>query len=212
MPELVSTIGVAVVVFASTNVDDLMLLAAFFAEPNIKTKTIVAGQFLGIGTLVIASAVAGGAAVLIPDAYTALLGLVPFALGLRRLWLLCAERRRSARTPEARRDDTNSISDAAYPADRTGLSQLFAVAGVTVANGADNLGVYIPLFASEPGTIPLYVVVFAGMTALWCLAAHALVNNKIVGQHVRRAGGVMLPFVLVALGLWILKDARRLVH
>lgn len=212
MPELVSTIGVAVVVFASTNVDDLMLLAAFFADPSIETKTVVAGQFFGIGTLVIASAVAGGAAVLIPDTYIALLGIVPLALGVQRLWLLWVKRRLSAQIGQGQWNDVRAPVEAAYPTHRNGLSQLFAVAGVTVSNGGDNLGVYIPLFATAPRTIPLYVAVFAGMTALWCLAAHALVNNPIIGQHVRRLGAVVLPFVLVALGFWILKDARPLLR
>ena len=71
---------------------------------------------------------------------------------------------------------------------------------------------YIPLFANAPRTIPLYVVVFALMTALWCLAGYVFTNNRVIGAHVRRYGPVALPFVLIALGLWILSGARVLLH
>jgi cadmium resistance protein CadD (predicted permease) len=91
-------------------------------------------------------------------------------------------------------------------------SQVLAVAGVTVANGGDNLGVYIPLFASATGMIPLYVALVAAMTALWCSLGYLLVHNRLLGQHICRYGRVVLPFVLIALGLHILSGARVLLH
>ncbi|HEX8906374.1 MAG TPA: cadmium resistance transporter, partial [Longimicrobiaceae bacterium] len=87
-------------------------------------------------------------------------------------------------------------------------SQALAVAAVTVANGGDNLGVYIPLFASAPGAIPVYAAIFAVMTALWCWAGHRLVRIPWIGDRLRRYGHVLLPLVLIALGLWILSGAR----
>jgi cadmium resistance protein CadD (predicted permease) len=81
---------------------------------------------------------------------------------------------------------------------------------VTIANGGDNLGVYIPLFASDVGMVPFYAGVFAALTAVWCLAGYLLVQNRLIGPQVRRFGHLALPFVLVALGLWILADARVL--
>ena len=89
-------------------------------------------------------------------------------------------------------------------------SQVFAVAGVTVANGGDNLGVYIPLFAGVPRLMPLYAAVFAAMTALWCFAAYRIVQNRVIGTQLRRYGHVTLPTVLIALGLWILSGAHVL--
>ena len=40
MTTLTSTVGVAIVVFASTNIDDILLLAAFFADPRLKPQTV----------------------------------------------------------------------------------------------------------------------------------------------------------------------------
>jgi cadmium resistance protein CadD (predicted permease) len=67
--------------------------------------------------------------------------------------------------------------------------------------------VYIPLFAKNPKSIGMYAVLFALMTAIWCALGYALVNNSVAGQHVRRYGHVLLPFVLVGPGLYILSDA-----
>jgi cadmium resistance protein CadD (predicted permease) len=55
---------------------------------------VVVGQFLGIGILVLASAIVGAAALVVPDGYTARLGAVPLALGFRKLWQRWGERRR----------------------------------------------------------------------------------------------------------------------
>ena len=89
---------------------------------------------------------------------------------------------------------------------------MLAVAGVTASNGGDNLSVYIPLFASAIGAIPFYVVIFAAMTALWCGIGYGLVNNRWLAKHIRRYGHILLPFVLVGLGIYILSGALVLIH
>jgi len=203
MAASLTLIGISTTVFVSTNIDDIFLLAAFFADPHLRARAIVAGQFLGIGVLVLGSVLASVAALAIPEGYTALLGVMPLILGVRKLRELM--RAREASAPEEAQAEA-----AEQRMERRTHSQVLAVAGVTVANGGDNLGVYIPLFASEPRAIPVHVGVFAVMTALWCLAGHSLVKNRLLGEHIRRYGHVVLPFVLIGLGLYILAGARVL--
>jgi len=203
--DLPAALGVATVVFASTNVDDVFLLAAFFADPRLRRRSIVLGQFLGIGALVAASAAAACASLAVPDGYPALLGVVPLALGLHKLWRI----RRSDRSEGGDNEGTDGDEQALS---RSGRAQALTVAAVTIANGGDNLGVYIPLFAKDVSMVPFYVGVFGALTALWCLAGYLLVQHRLVGAQVRRYGHVALPFVLVALGLWILADARVLLQ
>lgn len=197
MIDALERLGVSALVFASTNVDDILLLAAFFADPRMRPRAVVAGQFLGIGTLVAASAIVALAALVVPDGYPALLGVVPLALGVKKL-------------VELRRGDAHEDDDLAQRAITSCASQIVAVAGVTIANGGDNLGVYVPLFAHEPAQIPFYGAVFAVLTALWCYAGFYLVRHRAIGALVRRFGRGALPFVLIALGSWILCDARVL--
>jgi cadmium resistance protein CadD (predicted permease) len=203
MAALLSLVGLSAAVFVATNVDDLFLLAVFFADPHLRPRAVVAGQFLGIAALVAASSVAALAALAVPDGYTGLLGLLPLALGLHALARLV--RRRGGAEEEAEEDEA-----AEARLERRTHSQALAVAGVTVANGGDNLGVYIPLFAKDPGAIAWHALVFAVLTGLWCLLGHALVRQRVLGDVLRRSGHVLLPLVLLLLGLVILWDARVL--
>jgi cadmium resistance protein CadD (predicted permease) len=82
----------AVLLFASTNIDDIVLLSVLFADPQLQPRAVVLGQFLGIGTLVLISAPAGMAAGAVPAGWTALLGVVPLAIGLRKLFKLVRAR------------------------------------------------------------------------------------------------------------------------
>ena len=91
-----------------------------------------------------------------------------------------------------------------------GRSQVLTVASVTLANGGNNLGVYVPLFAANRHIIAIYAAVFAGRTGLWCLLGWKLVNNRIFGEKLRRYGQAILPVVLIALGAHILYGSRVL--
>ncbi len=192
MEEIVAALGVAVVVFASTNVDDILLLAALFSDPSFKPRQVIAGQFIGITALVALSMVGAWLTFAVPPGWIGLLGLAPFVLGVGGLWKLY----RPSKKEDS--DETPAV---------TPRSRVLAVASVTFANGGDNLGVYIPLFSRARRLIPAYVAVFAVMTAVWCVAGYYLVKNPLVGDRIGRYGRIALPFVLIGLGLWILSDA-----
>jgi cadmium resistance protein CadD (predicted permease) len=199
-----STIVIGVALFASTNIDDIFLLSAFFADRHLAARNVVWGQFLGIGALTAASAAAAMASVVIPDGWTALLGVVPLVLGIRKLWQL--------RAGVHEEESSKGVRDREQVLERRSHSQVLAVAGVTIANGGDNLAVYIPVFASSLWTIPIHMLTFAVMTALWCIAGYALVNNALIGERIRRYGHIVLPAVLIAIGAWILRGASVLVR
>src|SRR5262245_14805097 len=63
---LASSIGIAVIVYASTNIDDLLILAVFFADPRVHVGAVVAGRFIGLAALVLASGAAALLALVIP--------------------------------------------------------------------------------------------------------------------------------------------------
>lgn len=200
MEQVLTAVGVAIVVFASTNVDDIFLLSAFFSDARFTPRQVVTGQLLGIAALVVASVVCSLLAFVVPEGWIGLLGVAPLALGLRGLWEL--------RPGAAREGDEGAAEE---PRAQVAGSRVLAVAAVTVANGGDNLGVYIPLFSSAPRLVPFYAAVFAVMTGVWCALGFYLVNNPWIGDRVRRYGRIALPFVLIGLGLWILSGAIVLV-
>ena len=207
MPEgIASLVGIATVVYASTNLDDLLVLAVFFADPRVRIGAVVAGRFAALAVLVLASSAAALLALAIPAEWVALLGFVPLLLGLRLLLALFRKE-----------DDDEGEEDQATAqvrnASRSGFArQVLAVTGVSLANDGDNLGVYIPIFAATPSAIPTYVAVFAVMTVVFCALGYLLVNNPLIGRAIRRYGDVLLPLVLIPLGLFILYDAAPLLQ
>ena len=197
-----SDVGIGIAAFVSTDIDDLFLLAAFFADTRLHRLSIVIGQYLGIGALVLISAVAASLALTIPDAWLALLGLVPLLMGLARLRAL-----RVSAADTAGNSDVRRIQEQEHTAERRlGLPAL-GVASVTIANGGDNVAVYVPLFATTFEAIATYALTFAVMTGAWCTLGYLLVNNNVLGTAIRRYGHVILPIVLIALGLYIVSDA-----
>jgi cadmium resistance protein CadD (predicted permease) len=157
--------------------------------------------------LVLASALAALFALALPEGWVALLGVVPLLLGLRRLLAL-----RTDTVGGEGGDEQHRIQDQEHKTERRLRSQALAVASVTVANGADNVGVYVPLFATAIEAIPTYALTFAVMTGVWCALGYLLVNNRILGGAIGRYAHVVLPIVLIALGAYILSGALVLIR
>ena len=86
-------------------------------------------------------------------------------------------------------------------------SEAVLAALLTLANGGDNLSVYIPLFAVQRVFVPLYVTVFGVMTAIWCWFGYLLTNQRLVRDKLKRNAGMIVPWVLIALGLKVLLEA-----
>ncbi|MBB6488081.1 cadmium resistance transporter [Rhizobium lusitanum] len=199
MDHLLGALGVAIVVFASTDVDDLFVLLGFFADPKFRVRQIIIGQYLGIAALFGFSVLASLLVFVVPAAYIGLLGLAPIYFGLKRLWEIW-----------------NGIDTDDNPEDHekasAGHGNIVAVALVTIANGGDNISVYTPLFATRSAyEILAFGCVFAALTAVWLGVAHALVNHPKLGAPIRRHGYRVVPFVLIAIGVLILYEAGTVV-
>jgi cadmium resistance transport/sequestration family protein len=187
---LLSAVLTGVASFAATNVDDIFLLMLFFSQVDEKFRAwhIVAGQYMGFAALVGLSLLGSLGALVIPGEWVGLLGVVPIYLGVRALLALRGDRGESGGP--------------------VGVSGAWGVAAVTFANGADNLGVYVPLFAGAgPARTGVIVFVFFVLVALWCFAGHRLGSHPAVAEKIDRYGHVVVPFVLMALGVYILLEA-----
>lgn len=188
----------ATLLFVSTNVDDLFILLAFLSDATISAKSVVVGQFLGIATLFAVSVGCVIAAHTLPLKYIGLLGFAPILFGATRFLRLFR-----------RRADTNESLERKLSA-----SGALAVALVTIANGGDNITVYVPAFSVHSrGQIAIFGLVFLLLTGVWLAVAYYLTRHPRLGPPVRRVGNVFAPLVLIALGVVILKEsgAGRLV-
>ena len=180
-------LALAITLFASTNIDDLVVLIGFFADRRFRTRDIVAGQFAGVAALFLASASGSLLSLVIPKAYLGLLGILPIVIGIRKL----SDLRHDASAPE-----------------NSSQGSVAGVTLVTIANGGDNIAIYIPAFAVHSGAeIAVIAMVFVAMTALWCMLAHWMVNHRRFGVPLRRYGHIFAPLVLIGLGLVIIYKA-----
>jgi cadmium resistance protein CadD (predicted permease) len=195
-----SPLVVAVVAFASTNVDDLFLLGSLFVDSEFRTGSVVLGQFFGMAFLVIVSILAALFTLPIPGGWVSALGLAPLLLGFQRLWRLFKNRRGATRTSENRLDFVGKERLRF----RWAKSEMAYVTLLTIANGGDNLGVYISLFSIQRSIIPFFTLVFALMTALWCVLGYYLTSHRVFGDQIKRYGRFIVPFVLIGIGLNVL--------
>lgn len=187
-------IGRAAAMFAVTNVDDMVVLAVFFGRAGRSRSAVIrviVGQYLGFAAILVVSVVGALGADLLPEKAIPYLGLLPLLLGLRAAWKLW-------------RDRAGQIDAASGQSAGAGV---FQVAAVTFANGGDNIGVYVPVFAlAGVGGMAGYVAVFLCGVALWCLAGWFFASRQAVAVLLARWGHVVLPVVLIGIGLLILME------
>ena len=189
------TVLAAAGVFAGTNVDDIIVLTVLFLSARASGRPrpwqIWVGQYAGIAVLVGVSALAALGLALVPDEWVGLLGLVPIVLGA---WGLVG----AVRNGGSDDDDESPVV----------AGNAFAVAGVTIANGADNIAVYTPMFRTlGAGNSVVVVLVFAVLIAVWCAAASWLGSHRRIIDLVRRYGHWLVPLVFIAIGLIILLES-----
>jgi len=178
--------------FVSTNIDDIFILMLFFGSRKIKESRIVMGQYLGIGTLVALSFVGSFVGNFLDQRYVGLLGMFPIYLAIKQTIAL------------VRHNKTDEDAEAIVKS-----TSVFAIAGVTVANGADNIGVYVPLLTTMTYMEQIHmVVIFAAMTYLWCLTGKYLASHPLVARQLDRFGHIVMPVVLFLLGLFILFESN----
>lgn len=82
---------------------------------------------------------------------------------------------------------------------------LFSAVTLSVSNGADNIGVYIPLLVDFSKTqILLFLSVFAVMTILWCFVSACLIGIPSIKNKLQRYKNILVPVIFVSLGIYIL--------
>jgi len=204
MSELITTLLVGVSAFIATNIDDIVILLLLFSQinSNFRYRHIIAGQYLGFTVLVIASLPGLFGGLIIPPNWIGLLGLIPIAMGISSLINQEDETQEVAvATAEYQDSNTTSLFNV----------QTYSVAAITIANGSDNISVYVPLFASSNlGKFLIIIGIFFILIAVWCYLAYKLTYQAKVADIVSRYSSYVLPFVLIILGGLIILTTEAL--
>ncbi|KAL2127387.1 hypothetical protein VTI74DRAFT_10824 [Chaetomium olivicolor] len=189
-----SAVGTACASFAITNIDDIFVLVTFFAEASTsQTLTplkITLGQLLGFTVIVGISMIGFGASLVLPSEPIGFLGLLPILLGVWKAMELFF--------PDAEEEEAEKSR---IP----GMKSVLKVSMVTLMNGGDNIGTYVPLFSQAHGAeIAVYVVVFYILLGLWCLAAFLLMKQKHILAVCEKYARFVVPFLYIGLGIYII--------
>ena len=197
---MLSTIAAAAGLFVATNLDDIVVLTVLFAasarSSRLRGWQIVAGQYLGLITLIAVSFLAALGLTIVPDEWVGLLGLIPLAIGVLAL----------VRTLRGQDDDDEAES-------ALKAVGLLGVAGITIANGGDNIAIYTPVFRTMSTIDALVtIVVFLVLLAGWCLFAKVIGTNEKVTEALEKVEHWLVPVVFIGLGVFILLESGTLTH
>jgi cadmium resistance transport/sequestration family protein len=185
----------AVGVYISTSIDYLFILIILFAQLKYRKQKwhMYAGQYLGTGLLVAVSLVAAYLVNFVPEEWIiGLLGLIPIYLGIR-----------FAIVGEDEEDEEDEIIE---KLEQSNSNQLFwTVALMTIASGGDNLGIYIPYFASlDWAQIIVVIIVFAIGIIVLCETSNALSSIPLVSETIEKYERIIVPLVFIPLGIYIM--------
>ena len=182
MNSLLAVLAASLTTFAATNIDDFFILTLFFAR-RVPTRRIVAGQYLGFAAIILVSLIGVWAALAIPHRWIRLLGVLPLAIGIKELF-------------QTRRNGPKKSSSTNY--------SLISIALVTLSNGADNVGVYVPFFLVSRAYLWVILITYAVLIAVWCFVGRWLGNHSVILRSVDRLGHCVVPFVFIGLGIYVL--------
>jgi cadmium resistance protein CadD (predicted permease) len=202
MEDFFGILGIGATAFVATNIDDLVILIAFFANSyHFPVTQIVLGQYAGMGALLAVGIAGSLIALVVPNNLIGLIGFLPIGIGIKELLELL------------KNSDNNEVvlsSKQPLHSDRflSAYLPLLTVAVVTFSGG-EEIGVYTSVFATYHEVSEIIIIVLAVMvlTGLWCMIAYWLVNHPISASSIKRLGTIALPFILIGLGVYILAEA-----
>jgi cadmium resistance transport/sequestration family protein len=199
MEWVIGTVAIAITAFTATNIDDILILTIFFAQVDNKFRPrhILIGQYLGFAVLILASLPGYFGGLVIDHKWIGLLGLLPIAIGIKDLF---------------QKQEEVTVQTCAIP--EQGKSPLIApqtyhVAAVTFANGGDNIGIYVPLFASSSAvSLSITIATFLVLISVWCYAAYQFSTHPAIAKFLSKYSDAIVPFVLIALGIYIIYESE----
>ncbi|MBF2051656.1 MAG: cadmium resistance transporter [Elainella sp. C42_A2020_010] len=205
---LIGALVTGIAVAFATTFDDNIYLTLFFGKVNrfFRPRHVVVGEFLGFTALVAISLVGFLGGLAIPPIWIGLLGFLPVMIGISHL--LSREPEETIQTVSASLDTKPTFGRPSHPKQTLWETirdpQTYRVSAVTIANGGNNVGIYIPLFASStlPNLAVILVVCYLTV-GVWCFMSYHLTRQPAIAFVMARYARKIFPFVLIWLGFSI---------
>lgn len=213
MDWLIEIVKIAVATGIATTFDDNIYLTGFFSEVNrtFRPVHVVVGELVGFTALVSVSLLGFLLGLIIPPIYIGLLGMLPILIGVRNLLTLNRDNERE--TADRKVNLRRNARFHGFASRRLSLGQVFSdrqtykVSAVTISNGGNNLGIYIPLFAnSTVAQLAVIIPICYLIVCTWLFLSYNLTRQPGIAVVLSRYASKLFPFVLMWLGLRIILD------
>jgi cadmium resistance transport/sequestration family protein len=195
---IMGVIVAAIAAFIVTNIDDLIVLMMLFAQARSVGARwqILIGQTCGFTILILASLPGIFSQQIVPVSWLSWLGLVPLGIGLKLLFQLATE------------TDKSTTDEVVLPpslAHSWRDARIYAIAAITVANGGDNIAVYLAFFAPQTWQqLGMTLSIFYVMVGVWCYLADRSTKYPLCSRTLDRYGHKIMPWVFIGLGIYII--------
>jgi cadmium resistance protein CadD (predicted permease) len=208
MTSFLGLIVAAIFLFVATNIDDLLLLVAIHSDHRrtYPPRAVLIGQVLGFTFIIAISLLGFWFNILLPASWLACLGFFPLFIGCKQLNDLIYLYLSGSALQEGRLPSESSAEFPRLSASWRRTSSKVAV--LTLANGSDNISIYLPAFAKfTPFELITTIATFYfSLLALWSFSSW-LSFHPSWQVAIRKYGPVIAPIVLVCLGAWLLSDS-----
>src|ERR687894_3327139 len=134
MVDFFGILGIGTTAFVATNIDDLLILIAFFANSRFPLPQIVLGQYAGMGTLLALGIVGSLITLIVPNNLIGLIGIFPIVIGIKELLELLKKNG----------DNEKSVKQLSRSR-LTAYLPFLTVAAVTFSSG-EEIGTYTSMF------------------------------------------------------------------
>lgn len=196
---MLTTILTGITAYISTSIDYLIILMVIFgATPKRHRFLVYLGDFLGTAILVLTSYLMAVILGFVPAEWLlGFLGLIPILMGVKLLIF-------------GEKEDDDLIENEIQKKTNVVLK----VAIITIATcGADNIGIYVPLFTQiSPTNIPILLVTFFIMMTLFCYLGYLLSKIPTIGNILEKWSRYITAVVYIGLGIYILWESGTLTH
>lgn len=178
--------------FLATSGDNLVILLGLYGGRTYRPRDVFVGYVGAVAAVIVVGRALAVLAHQAPPGIVGYLGIIPLTLGVGHLIRLVRHRGR---------EETPGFE---APATASGVS---AVALITLASSADSLATFSAIFADTRPPLGLVVLASAvGCATGLAIAARRLVHHTDLGSRMSKAAPYVMPFLLIAIGLFILAD------
>lgn len=185
--------------FVGTNIDDLFLILVLLSQTKTKIEKteVIIGQTIGIFLLIITSILAACGFHFFSNDYAHYLGILPIIIGIKEGM--------KNYLSDSRIKNKINIDNEKQIQSVFSYSKILKVLLLSLANGIDNITVYIPLFANfTVEQILISSLSIMLMAVLWCFFAEKLLSFSFIKNKIECYQTFLVPAIYILIGIMIL--------